>query len=248
MMVGLFLVGLLAGAMNAVAGGGSFVTFPVLVLVGLPPVVANASSTVALFPGGLGSIWAFRHDLRPRFAGVGLAGLVAASAAGGLAGAVLLLLTPQATFERIVPWILLGATLTFAFGRRLGEGLRRHDLALGPAGTVALQVVLGVYAGYFGGAVGILMMAAWTVVTRDDAATLNPHRALLVNAANALAVLCFIVTGQVAWAATAPTLAGAILGGYGGAVYARRLDPLTLRLIVVAVGAAVTAGFFARLL
>lgn len=244
--VGLVLAGVLAGAMNAVVGGGSFVTFPALVLAGLPPLVANTSSTVALFPGGLSSIAAYRHDLHPRFAGVGLGALVAASAAGGLLGAVLLVSTPGRAFDAIVPWILLVATLTFAGGRRLAAALgRAHDAS--PPAMLAIQVVLGVYGGYFGGAVGIMMLAAWSVVTRMEVTTMNPHRALLVNAANALAVLFFIIRGQVAWAATLALLGGAILGGYGGARWARRLDARIVRALVIGTGALVTAAFFLRL-
>ena len=121
----LVLAGLLAGTMNAVAGGGSFVSFPVMVLVGLPPIAANATSTVALFPGTMASTWAYRDDLRG-VAGIGLKVLLPISLAGGLVGAILLLVTPGGAFDLVIPWLLLLATLTFAGGRHLGDWLRRY--------------------------------------------------------------------------------------------------------------------------
>lgn len=243
----LFVAGVLGGALNAMAGGGSFVCFPALVFAGLPPVIANASSTVALFPGGLSSVVAYRDDLRPTFAGVPLWAMAAASALGGLAGAILLLSTPQRTFDAVIPWILLLATLTFAFGRGLGARLG-HRLVAGPAALLAVQAVLGLYGGYFGGAVGIMMMAAWTVTTTVDVTVMNPHRALLVNAANSIAVLWFVATGHVAWASTIAAFCGAAVGGYAGARLARRMSRGVIRGVVIAVSALVTAGFFTRLL
>ena len=148
----LALAGLLAGTMNAVAGGGSFVTFPALVFAGLPPVAANATSTVALFPGTMASTWAYRRELTG-VAGLSLRMLLPISLAGGFCGAILLLVTPGAAFDRVIPWLLLLATLTFAGGRAFGQALARR-VRLGTPGLLVIQFVLAIYGGYFGGAIG----------------------------------------------------------------------------------------------
>lgn len=239
----LALAGAAAGVMNAVAGGGSFVTFPALVLAGLPPVLANASSTVALFPGGVTSAWALRRDLgrvgRARFAS-----LVGVSAAGGLAGALLLLTTPARVFDAVLPWLMLLATASYAAGPQLR---RLAGLAEARAGVVlATQFVVAVYAGYFGGAAGILMMAAWALLTTTRLSVLNPARSVCVNAANATAVLCFVAGGRVAWDATVAMMVGAVAGGYLGARVARAVRPRSLRVATIALSVVVTVATFLR--
>jgi uncharacterized membrane protein YfcA len=242
----LYLVaaGLLGGSMNAVAGGGSFVTFPVLVLAGLPPIAANATSTVALFPGTLASTWAYRRDLGG-IAGVGLRILLPISIAGGLVGAVLLLVTPGAAFDKVIPWLLLAATLTFAGGRNLGAWLRRR-VRIGRGALLAIQFILGVYGGYFGGAVGLMMMAAWTLLDSIDLKTMAPARTLLTSAANGMAVLCFAAAGAVWWPEGLAMMASTIAGGYYAARLARHLPPAVLRGFVIVLSACVTAGFFVK--
>src|SRR3954469_639645 len=152
----LLAAGCIAGAMNALAGGGSFITFPALLLVGLPSVAANASSTVALVPGSLASVYAYttgRYRLPLLALGnVRLPLVLAVSAAGGLLGAMLLVSTPLATFDKVIPWLLLFSTLTFVFGRRMGTWLRGR-LRIGAATLLSVQFLLGIYGGYFGGAV-----------------------------------------------------------------------------------------------
>jgi uncharacterized membrane protein YfcA len=179
--------GLLAGAMNAAAGGGSFVTLPALVAVGVPPVEANASSTVALFPGSLASALAYRDDLTP-LGGLPLRTLIPVSLAGGLVGALLLLVTPARSFEAIIPWLLLAGSLAFAFGGHAGAALRRV-VRIGPPTLLACQFLLGVYGGYFGGAVGIMMMAAWGLFGVSDVRAMNATKVVLVGATNAVAVV-----------------------------------------------------------
>lgn len=240
----LFGTGLLAGVMNAVAGGGSFVSFPALVLVGLPPVAANASSTVALFPGALTSLWAFRRDL-VRVGEVGLGPMLAISAAGGLVGAVLLLVTSDATFRLLVPWLLLLASLAFAFGRPAGAALRRL-VRIGPAMVLSVQFVLAVYGGYFGGAVGIMMMAAWSLLSSAELKVMNPAKVLMVGAMNGVAVVCFVVAGAVWWPQTLTMLLAAALGGYAGARLGRRLPPAMVRWAIITISFAMTAAFFYR--
>jgi uncharacterized membrane protein YfcA len=240
----LVAAGFLAGTMNAVAGGGSFVTLPALMLSGLPSVTANASSTVALYPGSLASTWAYREGLTG-FAGVRLAPLALTSVAGGVVGAVLLLATPEVAFDRIVPFLLLVATLTLAFGREAGTRLRRR-LRIGPATVLPVQFALAVYGGYFGGAVGIMMMAVWGLLSEADLKAMNPAKTLMVAAANTVAVLCFALAGAVAWPETLAVLVSGAVGGWLGAKAALRMDPRHIRLGVTLIAAAMTVAFFLR--
>jgi uncharacterized membrane protein YfcA len=230
--------------MNAVAGGGSFVTFPVLVLAGLPPIAANASSTVALFPGTMASSWAYRDDLRG-IGGIGLKVLLPITLMGGMTGAILLLVTPGGVFDAVIPWLLLLATLTFAGGRRLGDWLR-HQLRIGRGGFLAAQFILSIYGGYFGGAVGLMMMAVWTLLDSAELKAMAAPRALLVSTANGAAVVCFAVAGAVWWPETLAMMVSAIAGGYYGARAARLLPAAALRWFVVLLSATVTAAFFLR--
>ena len=230
--------------MNAIAGGGSFVTFPALVLAGLPSVTANASSTVALYPGSLASFWAYRRELAP-VGGVGLAPLLATSVAGGAVGALLLVATPSALFDRVIPFLLLLATLALAFGRPVGERLRRR-VRIGRRPVLALQLALAVYGGYFGGAVGIMMMAVWTLVDGAELKAMSAARTLLVAATNTIAAVCFAATGAVRWPETLAMLLAGSAGGYAGARVARLLPPAVIRAAVLAITATTTLAFFVR--
>lgn len=236
--------GLLAGAMNATAGGGSFVTLPVLIGVGVPSVAANASSTVALYPGGAASAWVYRGGLG-RVCGVPLRPILVATLLGGLAGAILLLATPTSLFDRLLPWLLLAATAALAFGPRLGPALRSRFRA-GLATIVAIQFLLGVYGGYFGGAVGLMMVAAWSLLDGADVKALNAPRTLLVTAANSVAMLCFIAAGAVYWPQTLALALGALLGGVAGAELGKRLPAPVIRHATLLLAAAMTLRFFFR--
>jgi uncharacterized membrane protein YfcA len=238
----LVAAGLLAGTMNAVAGGGSFITFPVLVLAGLPPIAANATSTVALFPGTLASTWAYRKDLTG-IAGISLRILLPISLAGGFLGAILLLITPGGVFDRVIPWLLLLATLTFIGGRRLGDRLHRY-VRIGRTPLLIIQFLLAIYGGYFGGAIGLMMLAVWTLLDTVELKAMAPARTLLVSAANGMAVLCFAVAGAVWWPETLAMMASTITGGYYGARLAMYLPPRVLRIFVILLSATVTIGFF----
>ncbi|MGD0432220.1 MAG: sulfite exporter TauE/SafE family protein [Acetobacteraceae bacterium] len=237
--------GLMAGTMNAIGGGGSFITFPAMVLAGLPPVIANASSTVALFPGTLASSFAYRREL----AGIGgfrLIVLAPISIAGGLVGAILLLATPEHLFDVVIPWLLLLATLTFVFGARAGLTLRRF-VRVGPAALPIIQFVVSIYGGYFGGAVGLMMMAAWCLLlATDDLKAMAPARVLLVSSANGAAVVWFIAAGAVRWPDALAMLAASVIGGYLGARLGSILPPHIVRLFVVVLTATVTLAFFLR--
>lgn len=238
--------GLLAGTMNAVAGGGSFVGFPAMVLAGLPPIVANASNTVALCPGTLASTWARRHDLRD-VAGISPGVMVPVTLTGGLLGAILLLVTPGSAFDVVIPWLLLLATLTFAAGRNLGDWLRRR-VTIGPVPFLAIQFLISIYGGYFGGAVGLMMMAAWSILDGAELGVLAPMRTMMTTIANTAAVACFIVANVVSWPELLTMMVAATAGGYFGARYARMLPPPVLRWFVVGLSALVTASFFKRML
>lgn len=230
--------------MNALAGGGSFVGLPALIAVGVPSVRANASSTVALYPGGVASVWAYRHGLGP-VANIPLKQLLYVTLTGGACGAVLLLATPTKAFDMVLPWLLLIATVALAFGNRIGEVLRRY-CHIQPEMVLAIQFILGIYGGYFGGGVGLMMLAVWGLLERRDLKSLNASRALLVVAANTMAMLIFIAAGAVAWRETAPMLLGSTVGGYCGAQIGRRAPLIVLRAITLSITTTITIAFFIR--
>lgn len=240
----LCVAGFLAGAMNALAGGGSFVTLPALIAAGVPSVAANASSTVALWPGGAASVWVYRNELG-QVAGVPLRPTLLTTLIGGLVGALLLLWTPSSLFDHVLPWLLLIATVMLTFGPRLGPWMRRHFSA-GIVTILSIQFILGVYGGYFGGAVGLMMLAVWSLLDAADIKTLNPSRALMTTAANTIAMLVFVFSGIVYWPETAVMALGALAGGYSGAHLGRRLPPQIVRGGTILFACFVTAVFFLR--
>jgi hypothetical protein len=232
-----------AGAMNAMAGGGSFLTLPALVYAGVPPVAANATGTAALLPGYASSAYGFRRDIRP-VAGIGVGRLAAVSLAGGLAGAALLLLTPDGVFRAVVPWLLLAATALFAFGGRLSAGLRRLG-AGGRGATLAGLLAVSVYGGYFNGGLGILLLAQLGLAGLADLNAMNGLKSLLSAVLTAVAVATYAAGGAVHWPAAAVMVPAAVAGGYLGARLARRIPPGALRAGIVAVGLCMTAAFLA---
>ncbi|MDR5856077.1 sulfite exporter TauE/SafE family protein [Caballeronia sp. LZ062] len=236
--------GLIAGAMNALAGGGSFVSLPALIAAGLPPVQANASSTVALFPGGVVSAWAYRDGLSP-VGPVSIRAMLVMTVIGGLIGAGLLLSTSSSTFSFLLPWLMLCASLSLAFGRTLGEALRRR-WRIGAPAVLAIQLALGVYGGYFGGAVGIMMMAVWGLLDKRDIKSLNAPRTLLVSAANSVAVVTFSLAHAVRWPETIAMLVAAVAGGYSGAQIGRRMPPAAIITGTLMLSAGITIAFFVR--
>lgn len=240
----LFGAGLLAGMMNALAGGGSFVTLPALMFAGVPSVFANASSTVALLPGAATSAWAYRADFRG-FEHVSMRAMVAVSLAGGLLGALLLMNTSSRAFDFIVPWLLLIGALAFTFGKQAGAWLRRR-VRIGWKTLLVTQGGLAIYGGYFGGAVGIMMMAVWALLGHEDIKALNASRTLLVGATNLVAVLCFALAGMVWWQQTLVMLVAAAVGGYLGAHAGKRLPVQVVRRLVSTFGFSMTALLFWR--
>jgi hypothetical protein len=229
--------------MNAVGGGGSFVTLPALIGAGVPSVSANASSSVALFPGSIASTWAGRDRL-VSVGDVSLRLLVVVTASGGLVGAALLVVTPPDAFAAAVPWLLLSATLIFAAGPKAGAVLRGR-LTLTRKPLLVAQFVVGIYGGYFGGAVGIMMLAIWSLFSAADVHVMNPAKTLLLAASRAIAVIVFIATGTVAWRQTVPVLLAGIAGGYIAAWAGQRIGPRVIRASVIIVMTAITIAFFA---
>jgi uncharacterized membrane protein YfcA len=243
MMIG---AALLAGALNAVAGGGSFFTVPSLIFLGVSPVVANASSTVALWPGSLASAWGYRREVAAERRTALSLSLV--SALGGVAGALLLVWTPADIFLRLLPFLLLAATLFFTFGPRIRAALgARGDTEGGhTAAALVLQAVIAVYGGYFGGGMGLMMLAAFALMGMTDIHRMNGLKSLLGALINGLAVITFLTARVVDYAVALPMVAGAIAGGYLGATFARRVPPAHVRRFIIAVGWAMTLWFFVR--
>jgi uncharacterized protein len=233
-----------AGLVNSVAGGGQLLAFPAMVFSGVPSVVANASSTVALFPGLFAASLAYRGHFK-HLEGIPFKQALIVSIAGGFIGAMLLLLTPQTTFDVVIPWLLLFASLVFIFGRPVSMMFKKK-LRIGIPGVLALQFCLAIYGGYFGGGMGIVLLGVWTLLGHTDIHALNAYKTLLAGALNGAAVVLFVLTGTVAWHGTLLMLVGAITGGYVGANTARRMNPNHVRSVISVISVAVTIAFFAR--
>ncbi|MFD1625907.1 sulfite exporter TauE/SafE family protein [Azospirillum griseum] len=231
-----------AGALNAVAGGGSFLTFPALILAGVPPLNANATSTVAVAPGALASAYGYRRELG-KIKEVHLPSFLGVSLIGGLIGALALLWTPERTFEAIVPWLLLFATVLFAFGPKVSAWIRR-TVTVGYSSVLVTQFFIAVYGGYFGGGIGILILATLGVFGLTDLHAMNGLKTLVSGCLNAVAVIAFVFGGAVYWTEALIMLVAAVAGGYAGASIARRIPPPILRKFVIAVGVAMTVYFF----
>lgn len=238
------LVAFAAGALNAVAGGGSFLTFPALLFAGVAPIPANATSAVALWPGSVASAWGYREDLGGEQRRLVLLGV--ASVVGGLLGALLLLFTPERVFSGLVPWLLLAATLVFALGPSLTRRVAGRHLHMPLAPLVLVQLVVAVYGGYFGGGMGIMMLAAYAAAGMTSLATMNGIKTVMAALLNAVANVAFIVAGVVAWWAAVPMALGGMAGGYVGARASRKVEARTLRPFIVAVGLLLSAYFFWR--
>lgn len=239
-----FLAGAIAGSMNALAGGGTFVSMPALVALGLPSTIANATSNVALQPGAIASAWAYRRGLGP-LGGISVSALVTITLVGATIGSLLLVATPSRTFDIIIPWLLLAAFLVMLTGKRASEALRAR-VTIGAPALVTVQFLLGIYGGYFGGGVGLMMMAAWGLLAGHAPHQLAAHRTLLLAVANAVAALIFILMAMVDWRLAVPMLLGAILGGHYGARVGLLLSPGTIRAITLVVTGVTTMIFFWR--
>lgn len=230
--------------MNALAGGGTFATLPALIALGLPATIANATSNVALLPGAVASAWTFRDELHP-VAGIAVAVLAAITFAGGLAGSMLLVLTPAETFDVIVPWLLLFAFVVMIFGKRASDWLHAR-VAIGRTTLLTTQLLLGVYGGYFGGGVGLVTTALYGLLANIQPRELFAIRTTMLAVANLAAALVFVAFAMVWWWACVPMLVGAILGGWLGARFGKSLSPRTVRAWTLLVTGATTLAFFVR--
>jgi uncharacterized protein len=244
----LFFAGALGGAINAVAGGGSFVAFPALLFTGVDPVSANATNTLALWVGTSASGGAYRNrlDISRRV----MIPLIVTSVVGGLAGAILLIKTPAQTFLRVLPWLLLGATLLFAFGKhltgRIAAGISHESSNSAVAGASVFELIVAVYGGYFGGGIGIMNLAMLSAMGMSDIHAMNKLKVILGGVINGVAALTFVITGAIAWPQAIVMTVGAVGGGYSSAHYAQKLPQSWIRAFVIFVGAGMTIYFFIR--
>jgi len=239
---------MVGGALNAVAGGGSFVTFPALLFVQVPPIQANATNNVALWTGAAASGGAYRNRLDvPRRV---LISFLIASLIGGLLGAFLLLRTPAHTFLRVLPWLTLGATLLFVFGKKLAggrvSGVGADATSLAISAAVLFQLAVGIYGGYFGGGMGIVMLAMLSALGMTDIHAMNALKSVMAFVINGVAAVAFIVARAVYWKQGMVMIVGGIAGGYLGAHYAQKLPAIWIRWFVILTGTGMTAYFFVK--
>jgi uncharacterized membrane protein YfcA len=289
----LFVAAILGGTLNSVAGGGTFITLPSLIFTGVLPINANATSTVALWPGSIASVGAYYHELMKQKLAQTLI-LSGASLVGGILGAFLLLSTSQSTFVLLLPYLLLLATVLFAISGPITARLRHRSTALKPipepvpeekiaatsnatplpplnqeglpvqarpveqstplisretswpvlVGITFLQLIISIYGGYFGGGIGILMLATLGLMGMENIHEMNAVKTLLTTCINGVAVIIFIAKGVVEWPQAILMVIGAIIGGFGGAYFARKLNPLWVRWFVIFVGVSMTIYFF----
>lgn len=240
----LLVAGFLGGALNAVAGGGSFIIFPALIWAGVPPMPAGATNALCVLPGYLSSAVGFRRELsevpRARLIKAAVAALI-----GGICGALLLLSTSNAAFGKLIPWLLLFGVATFAFSKQITANLR--GLA-GPRYEIVFLTLACLYGGYFNGGLGVILLAVFAVSGMTDVNAMNGLKSGLSFALTAISIVVFASGGVIFWGEAAVAAIGAALGGYYGAAGARRLSQRTLRVIVVITGLAMSVIFFVKAL
>lgn len=239
----------LAGMINSVAGGGTLVSFPALIFLGLSSVTANATSTVAIWPGSLGGMWGYRRELAT--AERHMLALVAPSLIGGITGALLLRWTPPAIFDKLVPFLILFATLLFMVQepvqRRLKTaGMERHKSTRWLVGAMLFQLFVALYGGYFGAGIGILMLAALGILGLTDIHQMNGLKNFFALCINGVAALYFIVAKMVYWPDVIIMAVGAVTGGYLCAGVARRMGRNAVRRIVIGIGFAMAISLFVK--
>jgi uncharacterized membrane protein YfcA len=248
----LFAAALVGGALNAVAGGGSFIGVPALLSAGIAPVAANATTTLAMWPGSLSSAVAYRREIvRARH---WLTTLGVASLLGGLVGGWLLIRTPDQRFLRLLPWLMLAASITFTLGGRIADRLLKRRGApataarssQAPLWILLFQFAIAIYGGYFGGGMGIMMLAAFSIAGMADIHEMNGLKTLLAVAINGVALVEFIISDAIAWAPGLIMVAGGIVGGYYGAFLARKIEAGVIRAIVIVIAWTMTVYFFVR--
>jgi hypothetical protein len=247
-LAGLFLAGMIAGAINSVAGGGTLISFPSLVAFGEPEIISNATNTAAMWPGSLSSALGYRKDTSVQ-RGL-LIMLAIPSLVGGLLGAVILVITPEETFRHVVPFLVLFATLMLAsrdvISRRLGSNPtgEEHVTILGGIWGVLFQLFVATYGGYFGAGIGILMLGSFSVMGLRDIHKMNAIKTPLAAIINLTAFFFFALKGLVVWPLAILMAAGAIIGGYGGARSAKHVNPNLIHYCVIVVGLLVSGWLF----
>ena len=248
-LLGAFGAAFLAGAINSVAGGGTMISFPALVALGLPPVIANATNTVGIWPGSLGSIWGFRKELgrvNKRMFWLLLPALV-----GGLAGALLLRSTPPGVFEKMVPWLIFFATLLFIIQSQVQRRLKsveaaRHAGAKWLAIAMVVQFCVAIYGGYFGAGMSIMALSVLGILGMTEIFEMSATTSLLACAINGSAGIIFAIAGLVAWPYALVMTTGSLVGGYGAAGVARKIGKVAVRRFVIFVGLTITTVMFVR--
>lgn len=249
-LVWLVVAAFVGGVLNAVAGGGSFLVFPAMLGTGILPIQANATNTVALWPGQLTSIAAYRHQVRKNWH-LALP-MAAAGFIGGTAGASVLLITPQRTFLRLVPWLLLIAALMFAASGPVTRRIQRRKGRVVQAGAprrlpvFILTTLVSFYIGYFGAGAGFLIMALLSLFGYQDLNEINALKVVSTTMANGMAILIFVLHRQVVWRYCLLAMVTCAIGGYTSASLARRLPQPVLRALVVSIGLSMAAWFFWR--
>jgi uncharacterized membrane protein YfcA len=242
----LFLTGLWAGAVNSVAGGGTFFSFPILLLFGMPPLLANTTNKFALWFASIAGVTGFWAEVKSQKAHLKFyftAGLI-----GSFFGSVLLLLTPPERFEAMIPWLLLVATLIFAFGKRVIVYLRRGAANdhIGKPFSALGQGLIGIYGGFFAAGMGMLMMALYELSGIKSVHQMNGLKTFVGLGINGISALTFMVVGAVDWHVAIILLAGALTGGYSGAVLSKKVPEPLLRKIIIGYSALMTAYFFGK--
>lgn len=265
--VALFVAGMLAGALNSVAGGGSLISFPTLLFAGVPAIPANATNAMAVWPGSMASIPPYRKDLSHERRELLIFSLV--SVVGGVLGAIVLLKTPPRLFEQLIPWLLLFATLIFAFGGQITRLVRGQRATLAAdtadpadagkdaadtddappsrralAGVSVIQFAIALYGGFFGGGMGIMMLAGYALLGMRRIHTMNALKVAMASIINGVAVIAFAIAGKIYWAQALVMVVGAVIGGYGGATLAHYVPPRYVRWFAIAVGVVASAYLF----
>jgi uncharacterized protein len=246
----LFCAALVAGLLNSVAGGGSFISFPALLFTGMAAIPANATNTLAVWPGTVASAVAYRNAFNAEARRL-LPPLIVTGIAGGVIGARVLLVTPQTTFLRLIPWLMLMATLLFMAGPRITAWVRGRA-AQGKTSTTLtvagyfLALVISIYIGYFGAGVGILLLSLLALMGMDDIHAMNGVKTLLVSVVNGVAIVTFILAKVIIWPQALLMVVGSLIGGYGGAYYAQKMNPAHVRWLVVVVGFGMATYFFVK--
>ncbi|MBN8544306.1 MAG: sulfite exporter TauE/SafE family protein [Alphaproteobacteria bacterium] len=237
----LFFTGLWAGAVNSVAGGGTFFSFPILLLLGMPPILANTTNKFALWFASIAGVTGFWKEIKEqkeRLAFYFICGLI-----GSLIGSLVLLATPAETFEAMIPWLMLAATCLFAFGKRVVKKLRGAHAIPKPATAIG-QTLIGFYGGFFAAGMGMLMMALYELSGIKSVNHMNGLKTFVGLGINGISALTFLVIGSIDWHVAIVLMTGALLGGYGGAILSKKVPDHILRGVIIFYGVVMTVYFF----